>query len=87
MAPGGGGSGTQGWWKYLRLVLQDRADGVELCYRGPRREKLYERGGQGEEGDWVVVKFGHNDGGNLSMNNGRTDCFGMGARVVRLFIV
>jgi rhamnogalacturonan acetylesterase len=32
-----------------------------------------------KEGDWVVVEFGHNDGGSLATSdNGRTDCFGSG---------
>ncbi|KAH9890742.1 GDSL-like Lipase/Acylhydrolase [Xylariomycetidae sp. FL2044] len=32
-----------------------------------------------EAGDWVVIEFGHNDGGSLTpTDNGRTDCFGDG---------
>lgn len=27
-----------------------------------------------QSGDYVVMKFGHNDGGSLSTDNGRTDC-------------
>lgn len=31
-------------------------------------------------GDWVVIEFGHNDGGSLSSSdNGRTDCPGSGS--------
>lgn len=29
-------------------------------------------------GDIVVIEFGHNDGGSLSTDNGRTDCSGTG---------
>lgn len=25
-------------------------------------------------GDYVIIEFGHNDGGSLSTDNGRTDC-------------
>jgi rhamnogalacturonan acetylesterase len=33
-------------------------------------------------GDWVVIEFGHNDGGTLNANNdnGRTDCPGEGSK-------
>jgi rhamnogalacturonan acetylesterase len=27
-----------------------------------------------KSGDYVVIEFGHNDGGSLSTDNGRTDC-------------
>jgi rhamnogalacturonan acetylesterase len=31
-------------------------------------------------GDWVIIEFGHNDGGSLSTtDNGRTDCLGSGS--------
>jgi rhamnogalacturonan acetylesterase len=29
-------------------------------------------------GDYVIIEFGHNDGGSLSNDNGRSDCFGSG---------
>jgi len=28
----------------------------------------------GSAGDWVVIEFGHNDGGSLNSDNGRSDC-------------
>jgi rhamnogalacturonan acetylesterase len=32
-----------------------------------------------QSGDWVIIEFGHNDGGSLSAtDNGRTDCSGTG---------
>ncbi|CAI4212314.1 unnamed protein product [Parascedosporium putredinis] len=34
--------------------------------------------GQVQNGDWVVIEFGHNDGGSLSSDNGRSACFGDG---------
>jgi rhamnogalacturonan acetylesterase len=31
-------------------------------------------------GDWVIIEFGHNDGGSLTVtDNGRTDCYGSGS--------
>jgi len=33
-------------------------------------------------GDFVIIEFGHNDGGSLSpTDNGRSDCVGAGAQV------
>jgi rhamnogalacturonan acetylesterase len=29
-------------------------------------------------GDFVIIEFGHNDGGSLSTDNGRSDCLGSG---------
>lgn len=29
-------------------------------------------------GDYVIIEFGHNDGGSLSTDNGRSDCIGLG---------
>lgn len=31
-----------------------------------------------QEGDYVVIEFGHNDGGSLDEDNGRSDCPGEG---------
>lgn len=32
-----------------------------------------------QSGDWVIIEFGHNDGGSLTpTDNGRTDCSGTG---------
>lgn len=30
---------------------------------------------------WVVIEFGHNDGGSLSTDDGRTDCPGQSTEV------
>jgi rhamnogalacturonan acetylesterase len=30
-------------------------------------------------GDYVIIEFGHNDGGSLSVDNGRSDCVGSGS--------
>ncbi|KAF2404846.1 SGNH hydrolase [Trichodelitschia bisporula] len=34
-------------------------------------------------GDFVVIEFGHNDGGSLSNDNGRTDCPGSGSETCK----
>lgn len=31
-------------------------------------------------GDYVIIEFGHNDGGSLSPDNGRSDCAGSGSQ-------
>ena len=34
-----------------------------------------------KSGDWVIIEFGHNDGGSLTpTDNGRTDCPGTGSK-------
>jgi rhamnogalacturonan acetylesterase len=52
---------------------------------GGRSARSYTREGRFDEiaaviqsGDYVVIEFGHNDGGSLSEDNGRTDCPGEG---------
>ena len=34
-------------------------------------------------GDFVVIEFGHNDGGSLANDNGRSDCPGSGSETCR----
>ncbi|KAI0010742.1 GDSL-like Lipase/Acylhydrolase [Xylariaceae sp. FL0662B] len=87
MAKGGGGAGsnTEGWGEYLGYSLSgDYA--VRNAAIGGRSARSFTREGRFDEvaevvapGDWVVVEFGHNDGGSLSpTDNGRTDCGGDG---------
>lgn len=52
---------------------------------GGRSTRSYTREGRFDEiaslvqsGDYVVIEFGHNDGGSLSEDNGRTVCAGEG---------
>ncbi|RWA03731.1 hypothetical protein EKO27_g11372 [Xylaria grammica] len=85
MARAGGGSGTEGWGEFLRYSLPSSYT-VSNKAIGGRSARSYTREGRFQEianvvksGDWVVVEFGHNDGGSLSpTDNGRTDCFGDG---------
>ncbi|KAL4895309.1 SGNH hydrolase-type esterase domain-containing protein [Aspergillus ambiguus] len=82
MAAGGGGSGTDGWGQY---VASDVSVTVSNKAIGGRSARSYTREGRFQAiadvlqaGDYVVIEFGHNDGGSLSTDNGRTDCSGTG---------
>ncbi|TDZ29906.1 Rhamnogalacturonan acetylesterase [Colletotrichum sidae] len=85
-AEGGGGSGTQGWGPYLQYSFDKSKAKVDNRAIGGRSARSYSREGRFDtvaglvqSGDWVVIEFGHNDGGSLSSSdNGRTDCFGDG---------
>jgi len=88
MARGGGGSNTDGWGQYLQYSLPTSSYVVVNKAIGGRSARSFTREGRFQEieglvkaGDWVVVEFGHNDGGSLTpTDNGRTDCFGDGAQ-------
>ncbi|TBU25492.1 SGNH hydrolase [Dichomitus squalens] len=83
MAKGGGGNGTEGWGQYLGYsmnipVVNDAVGGTSArSYTDQGRfQSLVETV---KSGDFVVIEFGHNDGGSLSTtDNGNTDCFGDG---------
>ncbi|RDW67370.1 rhamnogalacturonan acetylesterase RgaE [Aspergillus mulundensis] len=75
-------SSTPGWGDYI-------ADSVSIPISnkaiGGRSARSYTREGRFQaiadvlqSGDYVVIEFGHNDGGSLSTDNGRTDCPGSG---------
>ncbi|EFQ32434.1 GDSL-like Lipase/Acylhydrolase [Colletotrichum graminicola] len=88
MAKGGGGSGTEGWGPYLQYSFDSSRAKVDNRAIGGRSARSYTREGRFDDvaglvkaGDWVVMEFGHNDGGSLTpTDNGRTDCFGDGAQ-------
>jgi rhamnogalacturonan acetylesterase len=88
MAKGGGGSNTDGWGQYLQYSFSSSAYVVSNKAIGGRSARSFTREGRFQAiadivkaGDWVVVEFGHNDGGSLTpTDNGRTDCFGDGAQ-------
>lgn len=87
MAENGGGGGTQGWGHYLPYSFAASAAVVSNQAIAGRSARSYSREGRFDAvvalvkaGDWVVIEFGHNDGGSLSTDNGRTDCFGDGAQ-------
>lgn len=86
MAPNGGGKGTQGWGEYLQYSFASSNFTVHNQAVAGRSARSYTRENGFASiatslaaGDWVVVEFGHNDGGSLSKtDNGRTDCPGSG---------
>jgi rhamnogalacturonan acetylesterase len=88
MAPGGGGTGTQGWGEYLHYSYPSTTNlTVTNSAIAGRSARSYTREGRFtavaasvRAGDWVVIEFGHNDGGSLTTDNGRTDCFGDGSQ-------
>jgi rhamnogalacturonan acetylesterase len=76
----------QGWGEYLRYSLDAAKFAVVNKAIGGRSARSFTREGRFDEvigllqaGDWVVIEFGHNDGGSLSNDNGRSDCFGAGS--------
>lgn len=86
MAQGGGGSGTEGWGQYLQysfnaanFVVHNDAIGGRSARSFTREGRFADVADEVQAGDWVVIEFGHNDGGSLTpTDNGRTDCFGDG---------
>ncbi|KAI5859979.1 carbohydrate esterase family 12 protein [Durotheca rogersii] len=86
MAKGGGGSGipTEGWGEYLQYsfgseyVVRNAAIGGRSARSFTREGRFAAVADVVNPGDWVVIEFGHNDGGSLSTDNGRTDCPGDG---------
>ncbi|KAF2145520.1 carbohydrate esterase family 12 protein [Aplosporella prunicola CBS 121167] len=88
MAKGGGGSGTQGWGELLGEALN--VEVVNHARAGRSARSYWEEGRFTEltdavsSGDYVVIEFGHNDGGSLSKSdNGRTDCAGKGTETCK----
>ncbi|KAK3111067.1 hypothetical protein LTR53_014043 [Teratosphaeriaceae sp. CCFEE 6253] len=86
MAHGGGGSGTQGWGEYLQYSLSIPVVNRAIAGRSARsftvEGHFAEIAALVQPEDFVVIEFGHNDGGSLSpTDNGRTDCAGAGAEV------
>ncbi|KAF7117336.1 hypothetical protein CNMCM5793_006085 [Aspergillus hiratsukae] len=82
MAKNGGGSGTDGWGQYISSYVSATVSNKAV---GGRSARSYTREGRFQAiadllkpGDYVVIEFGHNDGGSLSTDNGRTDCPGSG---------
>lgn len=87
-APGGGGNGTEGWGQYLHYSFDSSKVFVNNSAIAGRSARSYTREGRFDhvekvlrKGDWVVIEFGHNDGGSpypASSDIGRADCPGAG---------
>jgi len=80
MAPGGGGSGTDGWGQYLGQYLTIPVVNDAIAGRSARS---YTDEGRFttlintvKKGDFVIIEFGHNDGLSGAVDNGREDAFG-----------
>ncbi|KAJ7446493.1 rhamnogalacturonan acetylesterase [Mycena galericulata] len=80
MAPGGGGSGTDGWGQYLAQYLTIPVVNDAIAGRSARS---YSDEGSFttlintvKTGDFVIIEFGHNDGLSGAVDNGREDAFG-----------
>ncbi|EEY15759.1 rhamnogalacturonan acetylesterase [Verticillium alfalfae VaMs.102] len=81
----GASSQTQGWGAFLQYSFQTSKAVVDNRAIGGRSARSYTREGRfdtvanlAQSGDWVVIELGHNDGGSLSTDNGRSACFGDG---------
>ncbi|PLB53483.1 rhamnogalacturonan acetylesterase RgaE [Aspergillus steynii IBT 23096] len=81
MASTNGGT-TDGWGDYITEYVSGTVSNKAI---GGRSARSYTREGRFDDiasvvqsGDYVVIEFGHNDGGSLGNDNGRTDCPGTG---------
>ncbi|KAL2825027.1 SGNH hydrolase-type esterase domain-containing protein [Aspergillus cavernicola] len=77
-----GGAATDGWGGYiadsLSIAISNEAIGGRSARSYTREGRFQAIADVLQEGDYVVIEFGHNDGGSLSTDNGRTDCSGSG---------
>lgn len=79
MTSAGNNDGTAGWGKYLSDYISLEIVNDAIAGRSARS---FTREGRFtaivdsvQDGDYVVIEFGHNDGGSLTpTDNGRTDC-------------
>lgn len=72
-----------GWGEYVApytsLTVSNKAIGGRSARSYTREGRFDAIAEVVQAGDWVVIEFGHNDGGSLSTDNGRTDCPGTGS--------
>lgn len=80
MAASGGGDGVTGGWgtylpNYVSLAVVNNAIGGRSARSFTREGRFTAMANNVKSGDYVVIEFGHNDGGSLTpTDNGRTDC-------------
>ncbi|TVY45563.1 Rhamnogalacturonan acetylesterase [Lachnellula occidentalis] len=84
MAKGGGGTGTEGWGVYLpyslSLTVVNDAIGGRSARSYTDEGRFTTLANTVASGDFVVIEFGHNDGGSLTpTDNLRSDCAGSGS--------
>lgn len=87
-APDGGHNGTEGWGQYLQYSFNIKEAFVNNSAYAGRSARSFTREGRFQAiadrlkpGDWVIIEFGHNDGGSpypASKDIGRADCPGAG---------
>jgi rhamnogalacturonan acetylesterase len=85
-APGGGHNGTEGWGQFLQYSFDATIARVNNSAYAGRSARSFTREGRfqriadvAQRGDWVIIEFGHNDGGNPYTDlKGRADCPGTG---------
>lgn len=77
----------QGWGEYLqysfdksKFLVRNAAIGGRSARSFTRENRFGEVAKLVKPGDWVVIEFGHNDGGSLSNDNGRSACGGEGSQ-------
>lgn len=78
-ATGANDGATAGWGKYipnyLTIAVVNNAIGGRSARSFTREGRFTAMAANVKSGDYVVIEFGHNDGGSLSpTDNGRTDC-------------
>lgn len=76
-----------GWGEYLGASLSipvvNNAIGGRSARSFTREARFSAIASKLQAGDFVIVEFGHNDGGSLATDNGRTDCPGSGSEVCK----
>lgn len=73
-----------GWGEYVTpytsLTVSNQAIGGRSARSYTREGRFDDIAAVVKSGDWVVIEFGHNDGGSLTTtDNGRSDCSGTGS--------
>jgi rhamnogalacturonan acetylesterase len=79
MTAKGNNDGTAGWGVYLNQYINLTVTNNAIAGRSARsftREGRFDAMAPNvKAGDYVIIEFGHNDGGSLTpTDNGRTDC-------------
>lgn len=73
---------TDGWGSFTQDLVSipviNKAIGGRSARSFTREGRFTEVINAAKRGDYVVIEFGHNDGGSLSTDNGRTPCAGSG---------
>lgn len=79
MVATGNNDGTEGWGallpNYISLAVVNDAVAGRSARSFTREGRFTTMAASVKSGDYVVIEFGHNDGGSLTpTDNGRTDC-------------